>query len=98
MALALCSCAGGPDVPSAKIDAIFSQWDQPDSPGASLAIVQNGEIIYSRGYGMANLELGVPISPETVFYIGSTSKQFVAAAIHLLAEAGKLALDDDIRK
>ena len=97
LALVLCSCAGGPDVPVAEIDAVFAQWDRPDSPGAALAVVRDGEIVYSRGYGMANLEHGVPITPETVFYIGSTSKQFVAAAIHLLAEEGKLSLDDDIR-
>ncbi len=98
LALVLCSCAGGPDVPVAEIDAVFAQWDRPDSPGAALAVVRDGEIVYSRGYGMANLEHGVPITPETVFYIGSTSKQFVAASIHLLAEAGKLSLDDNIRE
>ena len=98
LVLVLCSCAGGPDVPVAEIDAVFAQWDRPDSPGAVLAVVRDGEIVYSRGYGMANLEHRVPITPEMVFYIGSTSKQFVAASIHLLAEAGKLSLDDNIRE
>lgn len=98
LALVLCSCAGGPDVPVAEIDAVFAQWDRPDSPGAALAVVRDGEIVFSRGYGMANLEHRVPITPEMVFYIGSTSKQFVAASIHLLAEAGKLSLDDNIRE
>ena len=61
-------------------------------------MIQDGEIIYKRGYGMANLEHGVPISSKTAFYIGSTSKQFTAMSILLLAEQGKLSLDDDIRK
>ena len=81
-----------------KVDALFAQWDNKDSPGCALAIVQNGEIIYKRGYGMANLELEVPISPQSVFYIGSVSKQFVSASIALLALQNKLSLDDDIRK
>ncbi len=81
-----------------KVDALFAQWDKTDSPGCALAIIQNGKIIYKRGYGMANLELDVPISPQSVFYIGSVSKQFVSACIGLLAIQGKLNLDDDIRK
>lgn len=97
LALVMVSCGYGPGVPAAEIDAIFAQWDQPDSPGAALAVIRNGKIIYSRGYGMSSLEHDTPITPETVFYIGSTSKQFVATAIHLLAEDGILSLNDDIR-
>ena len=81
-----------------QVDALFAQWNKADSPGCALAIIQNGRIIYKRGYGMANLELDVPISPQSVFYIGSVSKQFVSASIGLLAIQGKLDLDDDIRK
>lgn len=81
-----------------QIDALFALWDKSDSPGCALAIIQNGKIIYKRGYGMANLELDVPISPQSVFYIGSVSKQFVSACIGLLAIQGKLNLDDNIRK
>lgn len=81
-----------------RVDALFAQWDSKDSPGCALAIVQNGEVIYKRGYGMANLELGVPITSDSVFYIGSVSKQFVSASIALLALQNKLSLDDDIRK
>jgi len=87
-----------PDDTTDRVDALFSQWDHKDSPGCALAVIRNGRIIYEQGYGMANLELGVPISPRSVFYIGSTSKQFVAAGIGLLAIEGKLSLDDDIRK
>ena len=83
---------------TSKIDALFSQWDRPDSPGCALAVVRNGDIVYKKGYGMADLEHDVPITPETVFYIGSTSKQFVTMCILLCEEQGKLSLDDDIRK
>jgi len=81
-----------------KVDKLFETWDSTVSPGVSLAIIHNGEIIYKRGYGMANLEHNVPITPETVFRIGSTSKQFTAACIAILSLQGKLSLDDDIRK
>lgn len=81
-----------------RVDSIFAQWNGTDRPGGALAIVQHGKIIYKKGYGMADLEHGVPISSKTVFYAGSVSKQFVAMAILLLEEAGKLSVDDDIRK
>jgi len=81
-----------------KVDRLFAEWDRPDSPGCSLAVVRDGKILYKRGYGMANLELGIPITPQSVFYVGSVSKQFTAFCIALLAREGKLALDDDIRQ
>src|SRR5262245_8356071 len=82
----------------AKVDAVFREYDRSDSPGCALGVYRDGRIIYERGYGMANLELGVANSPQTVFDIGSTAKQFTAFSIHLLARDGKLSLDDDIRK
>ncbi len=81
-----------------RVDSVFRNYDRNDSPGCSLAVYQNGEIAYARGYGMANLELGVAIGPKTVFDIGSTSKQFAAASIVLLAQDGKLSLDDEVQK
>lgn len=81
----------------ARIDAVFRKWDQQDMPGAALAVIQNGTIVYQKGYGMANIEHQIPIGPETVFYIGSVSKQFVAMCMLLLEEQGKLDLDADIR-
>jgi CubicO group peptidase (beta-lactamase class C family) len=81
-----------------KVDQIFSDWNSTKSPGCALAVVKDGRIIYEHGYGMANLELGVPITPQSVFDIGSVSKQFTAMAILLLMQDGKLSLDDDIRK
>jgi CubicO group peptidase (beta-lactamase class C family) len=95
--LLLASSAWANDLPS-EVNKLFVRWDRTDSPGCALAVVHNGQIVYKKGYGMANLELDVPMSPESVFYIGSVSKQFVAFCVALLAEQGKLSLDDDIRK
>jgi len=80
------------------VDLVFSEWGKPGSPGCSLAVIRNGEIVYTRGYGMANLELDVPISPGSIFDIGSTSKQFTALSVLLLARRGLLSLDDPIQK
>jgi CubicO group peptidase (beta-lactamase class C family) len=82
----------------AQVDAIFAPWDKTQSPGCALAIIQNGEILYSRGYGMANLEHGIPNQEKTVFYLASVSKQFTAMCAALLAEEGLVSLDDDVRK
>ena len=81
-----------------RVDKLFAQWDKPGSPGCALGVVKDGEFIYRRGYGMANLDLDIPISSKTDFYICSTSKQFTAMSIALLVRDGKIALDDDIRK
>ena len=81
-----------------KVDELFAKWDSTVSPGAALAIIKDGQIIYQRGYGMADLEHNIPITPTSVFRIASTSKQFTAACIAILAQEGKLSLDDDIRK
>jgi CubicO group peptidase (beta-lactamase class C family) len=81
-----------------KVDRLFTQWDKPDSPGCALAIIQNGEIIYQRGYGMANLEYDIPIAPNSIFDIGSNSKQFTAMCIVLLARQNLLTLDDELQK
>lgn len=53
-----------------KIDEIFAEWDKPDSPGCALAVMKDGEIIYKKGYGMANLEYDIPITPETILSYG----------------------------
>src|SRR5687768_3033322 len=83
--------------PPESVDKVFSAYGK-DGPGCALAVVRDGGIVYSKGYGMASLEHGVPITPQTVFDIGSTSKQITAASILLLAQDGKLSLDDDVRK
>jgi len=81
-----------------KVDRIFAAYDKADSPGCALGVIQDGNFIYRKGYGAASLELGVPLSPASVFYMGSVSKQFTAASVVLVAEQGLLALDDSIRK
>lgn len=83
---------------NARVDRLFAQWDKPESPGCALGVVKNGRFIYERGYGMANLDYDIPNSPRLVYYVGSDSKQFTAAAIALLQLQGKLNVDDDIRK
>jgi len=81
-----------------RVDRIFTTWATPDSPGCAVAVTRGGAVAYAQGYGSANLEVGVPITPDTVFDIGSVSKQFTAMSIVLLAQDGKLSLDDDIHK
>jgi CubicO group peptidase (beta-lactamase class C family) len=84
--------------PSERADQLFKDWDKPNTPGCALGVIRNGEFVYKRGYGMADLDHDIPITPASVFYVGSMSKQFTAASIALLAQRGKLSLDDDIRK
>ncbi len=81
-----------------RVDALFAGWDRAGSPGAALGIIRDGRLIYARGYGMANLEYDVPITPQSVFRTGSVGKQFTAICAAVLAERGRLSLDDDIRK
>ncbi len=82
----------------ARIDSVFVQYDRTNSPGCAMLVRRDGRTAYARGYGMASLELGVAITPQTVMDIGSTSKQFTAAAVWLLAQEGKLSLDDEVQR
>jgi CubicO group peptidase (beta-lactamase class C family) len=84
--------------PSQQVDEAFSIWDNAESPGAAVSIMKNGKTLYKKGYGLANLEYAIPNSPETIFHVASVSKQFTVFSILLLAQEGKLSLDDDIRK
>lgn len=81
-----------------RVDAVFAKWNKPDSPGCVLAVIKDGGFIYTRGYGMADLERGVPITADSIFDIGSTGKQFTATVIAILANQGLLSIDDPIRK
>lgn len=83
---------------AAQVDKVFAQWDRTDSPGCALGVYRGGKIVYAHGYGMANLNDDVTITPETVFHVASMSKQFTAFSILLLAQQGKLSLDDDVHK
>jgi CubicO group peptidase (beta-lactamase class C family) len=97
-ALAAQDVIGTPDDRTRRVDAVFADYDKPDAPGCAVGVYRDGQIAYARGYGLADLERRVPITPRTVFDLGSTSKQFTASAILLLAQEGKLSLDDDVRK
>lgn len=83
--------------PQKQVDALFARWDRKDIPGCAVAVIRDGKLVYRRGFGMADLEHDAPILPTTPFHVASMSKQFTAFAIHLLAQDGKLSLDDDIR-
>jgi CubicO group peptidase (beta-lactamase class C family) len=79
------------------IDSLLDKLVTPETPGCALAIIDRGEVVHSRGYGLADVERRVPITPTTQFHLASASKQFTAFCIALLAVEGKLALDDDVR-
>lgn len=79
-------------------DYVRAVMEKGKIPGVSLAIVKEGRLVRSQGYGLANVELGVPASADTVYQSGSVGKQFTAAGILLLAEDGKLSLDDRLSK
>ena len=82
----------------ARIDSVFTGFNTTAGPGCALGVSREGRLVYSKGYGMANLETGTAITPASIFHVASISKQFAAFAVALLAEDGKLSLDDDIRK
>ncbi len=79
-----------------QIDALFEAWNNENNPGGAIGIVKNGEMIFSKGYGMANLQHKIPFSPASVADIGSVAKQITSFSIALLADEGKLSLDDEI--
>ena len=84
------------DVFSSNVDTIFAKFDSADVPGCAVGVIRNGEYIHAKGYGSANLEYGIPIGRDSVFRIGSVSKQFTAAAIAILASRGDLELDAEV--
>jgi len=90
-------CSFGQIKENQAIDRIFTEWNKTDVPGCALGIIKEGKLIYAKGYGMANMEYDIPNSASSVFRIGSTSKQFTAASIVLLAEKDKLSLDDNLK-
>ncbi|MFN7944691.1 MAG: serine hydrolase [Blastocatellia bacterium] len=83
---------------TAAISALLDQTYKPDQPGAAVIVVRDGQVVFRKGYGMASLELGVPIEPDMIFRIGSITKQFTAVATLMLAEQGKLSLSDEITR
>lgn len=82
----------------AKVDRVFERWNRSDTPGCAVGVEVDGKPVLIGAYGMANLEYGLKIRPDTIFESGSVAKQFTAAAIALLVQDGKLSLDDPVRK
>ncbi|MEO7965870.1 MAG: serine hydrolase, partial [Gemmatimonadaceae bacterium] len=81
-----------------RADSIFARFSKGDSPGASVAVVKDGKVLFAKGYGLADLEHHIPNTPSTVFDIASVSKQFAGLSVAMLITEGKISLKDDIRK
>lgn len=86
------------DSVGAAVGRVFAAWSAADGPGCAVGVARDGEVVFQRGYGMANLELDAPITPASIFHVASISKQFTAMAVALLARDGRLSLDDDVRR
>jgi CubicO group peptidase (beta-lactamase class C family) len=90
--------ASQPGTLDQQVDALFAEWDKPDSPGCAVVIVKDGEVVHNRGYGMADLEHGIPITSSSVFDTASVSKQFAGMAVAMLVREGRLSLAHDVRQ
>ncbi len=97
-ALLVCPGASVADVDPADIDALFTKWDRADSPGLAVGVFVDGKAVYTAGYGMANLDEGLPITPDSVFDTFSMAKSFTTACIAILLDEGRITLDDDVRQ
>src|SRR5580698_5531047 len=98
-ALTVAVCVQGQPAKSkqADVDRIFAAFNT-HTPGCAVGVAHHGSVVLQAGYGMADLERSVPITPGTIFESGSLAKQFTAAALLLLAQQGKISLDDPMRK
>ena len=83
---------------AAIADTVFARWDSTTTPGCAVGVERSGSVLLEKGYGMADLETGTRITPQTILESGSVAKQFTAAATLLLAADGKLSLDDTLQK
>jgi CubicO group peptidase (beta-lactamase class C family) len=102
---ASCSSVFGDEPPAnlpadfaARVDGLFAQWNRRDSPGCAVGIVHRGQVIYSKGFGSANLEYQAPDTPQTVFEALSFSKSLTCACLAMLMDEGKISPEDDLRK
>jgi len=82
----------------ARIDSVFAPFDGTTRPGCAVAVGQGTTMLHERGYGMSDLQHGIPIGPTSIFHVASVSKQFAAFAVALLAQDGKLSLDDEVQR
>lgn len=98
----ICGSPTGAQEPGAdvwnRVDAVFGPMATPTTPGCALSVMKDGRSVYQKGYGMANLEYDIPITPGSVFHVASLSKQFTAFAVSLLVAEGAVSWEDDIRK
>ena len=92
------TCLAQDGVSTKVDDYIRSEMQSQQIPGLALAVIKDGQIVIAKGYGLANVEHQVPVKPETIFQSGSTGKQFTATAVMMLAEEGKINLEDKITK
>ena len=83
-------------LPERAIDSLMARYAQPGEPGAGLLVVHDGQTVLAKGYGLADIEHRVPVTPETNFRLASLSKQFTATAVMLLVADGKLRYDDSV--
>jgi CubicO group peptidase (beta-lactamase class C family) len=90
--------AADPAGVAAKVDGVFARYNHTDTPGCTVGVAQGGRTVLEKAYGMADLEHGIALATDSILEAGSVSKQFTAAAVLLLAEEGKLTLDDPVRK
>lgn len=97
VALTAAGCGSSPDdLAPARIDALFAEWNRTDAPGCGVGVSRDGAIVFERGYGMANVERRIPITPATVFDVASIAKPFTAMSIMRLADQGRLRVDDEV--
>jgi CubicO group peptidase (beta-lactamase class C family) len=84
--------------PAAQVDALFLRLIRPDTPGCAVGVYRKGEIVLARGYGVASIESGRPITPRSVFNLGSGAKPLTAVAALMLEQRGRLSMDDEVRR
>lgn len=94
----LVAACGQKNTVEGSLDELFHGLFASDAPGALVIVEKDGKIVYDKGFGLANLETGAPITDTTMFNICSVSKQFSAMALFILAEEGKISLDDPVNK
>src|SRR5258705_1342217 len=87
---------GATDQKASKMDALFEEYNRPDSPGASVMVVEDDKVIFEKGYGLRDVERRIPCGTNTNFRLASVTKQFTAMAIMILAEGRKLSLDESL--
>lgn len=97
--LACCACLAPDSVPAASVSVyVKAEMERQHIPGLSLLVAKGGKTVFAEGFGLANVELQVPVKPETSFQSGSVGKQFTATAVMMLVEEGKVGLDDPLTK